>query len=61
MKAYKVTLLIIDHDKVGPDQTKAFIESARYVFQVTLPSDIRNPDTHLDSLTAWLWERGVRG
>jgi hypothetical protein len=30
MKAYKVELLIIDHDKVGEEEMKYLIENVRY-------------------------------
>ncbi len=30
MKAYKITLLVIDHDGCGPDDIKEVIESAHY-------------------------------
>ncbi len=29
MKAYKITLLFIDHDRVGPDEAVELIENAR--------------------------------
>ncbi len=30
MKAYKVEILIVDHDKVGEEDIKSLIENAKY-------------------------------
>lgn len=37
MKAYKVTVLIVDHDQLGPEEITAVIENARYPNRCIMP------------------------
>lgn len=41
MKAYKVTLLIIDLDEIGADEVKEVIESARYANRCISPNVVQ--------------------
>jgi hypothetical protein len=46
MKAYKVELLIVDHDEIGPDEMKIVIENTRYPNHCISPDvmDIKSAD-----------------
>lgn len=46
MKAYKVELLIVDHDRLGADKIKSVIENQRYPNHCISPNvmDIKEED-----------------
>lgn len=39
---------------------RSFVATVEHTFKTTLPPEYQAYCTHLDSLAAWLWERGCR-
>ncbi|KKN69878.1 hypothetical protein LCGC14_0437020 [marine sediment metagenome] len=50
MKAYRVTLVIVDHDELGPDEISSVLENSRYPNHCIYPRV-----AHLEGLDIGEW------